>query len=86
MALLLAIVALTVVEIAAVVLVMLFGPHDQTTALVGVLIGIMGPVVASLLALWHAAGAKVAARNAEQLVRNGQPKEPGPGPPGGQAA
>lgn len=76
--LLIAIVALTMAEMAAVVLVMLLGPRDQSTALAGVLIGIVGPVVTSLLAIWHAVGAKQAAQAAQEAVRNGQPTQTTP--------
>jgi uncharacterized membrane protein YeaQ/YmgE (transglycosylase-associated protein family) len=66
--LLAAIVALTVCEIAGVVLVMVFGPRDQATVLTGVLVGIVGPVVASLLAVWHAADAKQQVQNLNQRL------------------
>jgi hypothetical protein len=53
-ALLISVVTLTVVELAAVVVISVFGPKDTTTALVAVLVGIVGPVVTSLVALVRA--------------------------------
>lgn len=56
-AVLLAIIALTVTELAAVVAVMLFG-HGEQTALIATLVGIVGPVVASLMALFNSSAAR----------------------------
>lgn len=68
LALLAAIVVLTVAELVAVVVVSLWGPHDQTSALIAVLIGIVGPIVASLVAVVHAASASAEAKAATQRV------------------
>jgi uncharacterized membrane protein YeaQ/YmgE (transglycosylase-associated protein family) len=73
--LLVAIVVLTISELAAVVLITLFGPKDQTGSLIAVLIGIVGPIVASLVAVVHAvsasadaSAARVQAKDAQQRV------------------
>lgn len=65
MALLTAIVLLTVVEIAAVVAITLWGPHGETGTSIEVLIGMVGPIVASLVALVHGSDARTQAAQAQ---------------------
>jgi hypothetical protein len=60
-----AIVALTVAELAAVLVIALYGPRDQTTTLLAVLIGIVGPTLASLVAVVTSAAAHTRAGVAE---------------------
>lgn len=60
-----AIVVLTVAELAAVLVISLYGAKDQTTILVGILVGIVGPVVASLVAVVTSASAHAKAGAAE---------------------
>jgi len=70
--LLVAIVVLTISELAAVVLIALFGPKDETGSLVAVLIGIVGPIVASLVAVVHAVSASADASAAKTEARAAQ--------------
>jgi hypothetical protein len=74
-ALVAAVVVLTVAELAAVVLILIFGPHGQTTDLVAILTGIVGPVVTSLVALVMAAHAKAMAEQAHAKVDQQTPVE-----------
>lgn len=60
-----AIVALTLAELATVLVISLYGARDQTMTLVGILIGIVGPVVASLVAVVVSASAHAKAEAAE---------------------
>lgn len=68
-ALLVAIVVLTVAELAAVVAITLWGPKDQTSSLIAVLIGIVGPIVASLVAVVHAVSASADASAAKSEAK-----------------
>lgn len=67
--LLAAIVGLTLVEVGAVVAVSVFAPHDQTSSLVAILIGIVGPIVGSMVALVQSFYAHARASDAQQTAQ-----------------
>jgi len=50
---LLAVCGLTLIEVAAAVAIIVRGPSGSVDTLVGLITGIVGPVVTSLLALWR---------------------------------
>jgi len=68
--LLVVIAVLTVAELAAAVAIVLAGPKGQTTDLIAIVTGIVGPVVTSLLALWRVEDV------ARQVQRNGTTQAP----------
>lgn len=71
--LLLVIAFLTVAELAAAVAIILFGPPGHSTDLIATIVGIVGPVTTSLLALWQVGRVR-------QDVKNGNGAAP-PVPP-----
>lgn len=70
--LLAAITALTLGEIGAVVSITIWGPHDQTSTSIEVLIGMVGPIVASLVAVVHGSNAQAQAAQAQTQAAQAQ--------------
>lgn len=86
LALVAAVVVLTLAELGAVVVILIAGPHGQTTDLVAILTGIVGPIVTSLVALVMASHAKTMAEQAHAKVDElPTPPAPPPAPPPGPA-
>lgn len=72
LALLAAIVVLALGEMAAVVVLTLWGAHDQTATSIEILIGMIGPIVASLAALVHGSDARAQAAQAQTQAQAAQ--------------